>query len=657
MKRHYLTMYIVSLIILGAFAGSSIAQSVKGIDIGSVAAANPQIDGIGPNAEQRILKLGMRIFQDETIATSTIGSGQFIFLDQTTLTVSPGSEIVLDQYIFDASSGAGEIALTLSKGVLRFIGGRITKSGEGIVNTPHATIGIRGGIAAITVGKAGTNAVMLAGERMCVAGNAGKVGGVNPCDAPKAVIVTRAGGMVRVPAVEAQSSAPAVPDTAGTESESSSAAASEGSTAESGDPVYVGVVSPADIGLIFNATSPGGNGGTTQTIEPVIVQATASNSGFSEIGAEMPGAAQQEPVSTVGEQAPQTSQEEPIIDARSEPETTATAVPPEDIVVQVPGQDLLPLAAPIATTVFTPSIPITHAFTGGYAAGKGQSIILGGDGNPPPYVLRSPDGSGVIIGFDSASNAVVGEFGPLDSLGSSDIFDVTLNFGTGASSGVALDDNKFMAGTPAIETGLLTGQSQSISNLSGQGPDINGMQTAMDGTVSSAGLIGDRGVFPAGTDTTPQYLRWGWWSADYQFAGGDPGDFASRSEAIEGSWVSGVRSEIAALGTSGEATFDGLATAHVTEVGGSGSVSFVDGGRYLMTFDFGSRTGAASITGIAGSTFVSSVSQSAAVSGNHFGGVLIDSSSFSAVGAIDGSFFTGAGDSSAATGGAFDFTR
>ena len=86
-------------------------------------------------------------------------------------------------------------------------------------------------------------------------------------------------------------------------------------------------------------------------------------------------------------------------------------------------------------------------------------------------------------------------------------------------------------------------------------------------------------------------------------------------------------------------------------------MSYVDGGRYLMIFDFGTRTGAATITGIANTTFVSTVTQEMATSGNHFRGALIDTSTFADVGFIDGSFFTGAGDTSAATGGAFDFTR
>ena len=96
-------------------------------------------------------------------------------------------------------------------------------------------------------------------------------------------------------------------------------------------------------------------------------------------------------------------------------------------------------------------------------------------------------------------------------------------------------------------------------------------------------------------------------------------------------------------------------------------MSYVDGGRYEMTFDFLKRTGATTITGIGSldplldTTFISTVTEAGAVSGNHFGGALFDLgpelNEFTDVGDIDGSFFTGAGDPSAATGGAFDFTR
>ena len=64
-----------------------------------------------------------------------------LFLDQTSLTVSPNSEIVLDKYVYDPEAQTGEIGVSVARGVLRLIGGRITKKTDGVIKTPTATIG------------------------------------------------------------------------------------------------------------------------------------------------------------------------------------------------------------------------------------------------------------------------------------------------------------------------------------------------------------------------------------------------------------------------------------------------------------------------------------------------------------------------------------
>ena len=45
---------------------------------------------------------------------------QLIFLDKTTLNVGPNSDLVIDEFIYDPSRGAGQMAVSMTKGVLRF---------------------------------------------------------------------------------------------------------------------------------------------------------------------------------------------------------------------------------------------------------------------------------------------------------------------------------------------------------------------------------------------------------------------------------------------------------------------------------------------------------------------------------------------------------
>ena len=134
-------------------------------NIGSVAALNSDVDGTPPAAATRLLTIGEGVVQNELIESSPIGSGQFLFLDQTTLTIAKDSSLVLDKYVYDPATQTGEFAMRMSKGVLRFIGGRITKNTDAVVVTPTATIGIRGGMAIITVDPDGTTrAQHIAGE-------------------------------------------------------------------------------------------------------------------------------------------------------------------------------------------------------------------------------------------------------------------------------------------------------------------------------------------------------------------------------------------------------------------------------------------------------------------------------------------------------------
>ncbi|MEL6997813.1 MAG: FecR domain-containing protein [Pseudomonadota bacterium] len=142
-------------------------------DIGKVAAVNPQMDGTPPTATARTLQLGSGVVENERIETTDDGSGQLLFVDQTSLSIAPRSDIVLDRYVYNPGDETGEVALTMTKGVLRLIGGRITKRTDGIIRTPTATIGVRGGLALVIVANGTTRVCHVAGEYTKVSADAG----------------------------------------------------------------------------------------------------------------------------------------------------------------------------------------------------------------------------------------------------------------------------------------------------------------------------------------------------------------------------------------------------------------------------------------------------------------------------------------------------
>jgi hypothetical protein len=127
--------------------------------VGVAGAVNPASKaGLGANV--RVLDLGAPIIHNEHLQTSASGSLQVVFLDKTTLSMGPSSELTVDSFVYDPQRQSGKMALTLGKGVLRVVGGNVTHTGGATVTTPAATIGIRGGIATVSHDRrSGTQAV------------------------------------------------------------------------------------------------------------------------------------------------------------------------------------------------------------------------------------------------------------------------------------------------------------------------------------------------------------------------------------------------------------------------------------------------------------------------------------------------------------------
>lgn len=114
--------------------------------IGSVGAIDTAALGQVPGSASRPLLIGADIFLNQTIRTDATGLVDIMFLDESTLTIGHGSELVLDAYNYDPDAERGNLAVSLWDGAMRFIGGKISKKTPVRVVTPLASMTIRGGI-------------------------------------------------------------------------------------------------------------------------------------------------------------------------------------------------------------------------------------------------------------------------------------------------------------------------------------------------------------------------------------------------------------------------------------------------------------------------------------------------------------------------------
>lgn len=116
-------------------------------EVGKASAVNP-----AATANTRIITIGTSIAHKERIRTAANGSVQLLFVDKTSMTIGPNSDLTIDEYVYNPTAGTGKLAATLGKGALRFVGGQISHAGEAEVKTASAVIGIRGGVALIGPG-------------------------------------------------------------------------------------------------------------------------------------------------------------------------------------------------------------------------------------------------------------------------------------------------------------------------------------------------------------------------------------------------------------------------------------------------------------------------------------------------------------------------
>lgn len=191
--RHHsfpiLGMLVAALVLTPALAAHA--------RVGVTSETNGDPTGKPPVDAERILRVGIDIQADEMITTRENDRAHIVFLDGTSLTVAPQAQLKIDRFVYDPTTKTGDIAITVAKGVFRVVGGRISKSNDIKINTPSATIGIRGGIALFDVGAQETKSQFLFGNFMSVSAH----GRTETARRPGSEIRTRFGGFPGVPGV------------------------------------------------------------------------------------------------------------------------------------------------------------------------------------------------------------------------------------------------------------------------------------------------------------------------------------------------------------------------------------------------------------------------------------------------------------------------
>jgi hypothetical protein len=161
-------MMLVRAFALGVFSMGGIAiQPSLASEPSGEAVAVIQSAAITGESGSRPLEAKSPVFMDDIVKTDQAGRAQIRFLDDTRLVVGPNSEITIDKFVFDGRSTASEVTIDAVRGAFRFISGS-SQSQAYTINTPTATIGVRGTAFDVTVANGATNLALYdGGVRLC----------------------------------------------------------------------------------------------------------------------------------------------------------------------------------------------------------------------------------------------------------------------------------------------------------------------------------------------------------------------------------------------------------------------------------------------------------------------------------------------------------
>ena len=189
---------------LGATALALLLSPVCGpvalAGVGVTTATDGDPLGKPPREAERVLRIGIDVQANEMITTNASDRAHLVFLDGSSLTVGPNAQLTIDRFVFDPVTKTGDLSINASKGVLRLVGGKISKNSAIKIQTPSGTIGIRGGITILEVGANRTDSTFVFGKDMTVTA----AGQTQTAMRPGSTISTLLGGPPGLPQIIAK---------------------------------------------------------------------------------------------------------------------------------------------------------------------------------------------------------------------------------------------------------------------------------------------------------------------------------------------------------------------------------------------------------------------------------------------------------------------
>src|ERR1700694_4469904 len=101
-------------------------------------------------------KVGDLVYQGDVVLTGADGRVSINFTDGTSFNLSNNANMALNEFVYDPNGKSNSTFFNLSKGTFTFVAGKIAKTGDMKIDTPVATMGIRGTTPHVEISDDGT---------------------------------------------------------------------------------------------------------------------------------------------------------------------------------------------------------------------------------------------------------------------------------------------------------------------------------------------------------------------------------------------------------------------------------------------------------------------------------------------------------------------
>jgi hypothetical protein len=102
------------------------------------------------------LREGDVVYRGDTLQSGADSKASLTFADGTAFNIGSNARMVLNEYVYDPNAQSNSSFFSLLRGTFTFVAGKIAKTGKMQVDTPVATMGIRGTTPHVVVAEDGT---------------------------------------------------------------------------------------------------------------------------------------------------------------------------------------------------------------------------------------------------------------------------------------------------------------------------------------------------------------------------------------------------------------------------------------------------------------------------------------------------------------------